>query len=94
MLFVDRCRLAVGIGRVVIGVQHLHFITLLQEDAAIAPILTIHAFKILWRTPLQVELHVAEILACAYSSRAAIHRHHAIFHLPLGWPTLLGFPRV
>src|SRR5690606_7881323 len=64
-LLVDRGRLAIGIGGVAVTVEHLQFVALLQEDAAVAAVLAIEAIGRGRTAPFDVQLDVAELLAGA-----------------------------
>ena len=61
-LAIDRCRLAVSIGIVVIAIENLNLVFAHDDDAAVSAALRI-AFDYFWSGPFDVHLHVAEFLA-------------------------------
>src|SRR5690606_27903853 len=76
-LLVDRGRLAVRIGGVVVAVEHLQFVQLLQEYAAVAAVLAVEPAGPGRRTPLDVQLDVAEALPGTDALAAGYHGHGA-----------------
>ncbi len=55
---VKRRSLAVGIGGVLVGIEHLNFVTAHEIDAAVAPALPVSCY-FTRRSPLDVKLNVA-----------------------------------
>ena len=92
VLAIDRCRLAVSIGDVLVRIQHLHLIAAHEGDAAVAAVLA-RASSRARSGELHMQLHVTEFLARHDRSRAGSGLEVAIFH----WPRrvrLLPLPRV
>ncbi len=82
MLFVDTRRLSVRVSAVVIRVEHLHFVKLLQEYAAVPTVLAVSGC-VGRRAPLDVQLNVAESADGFDTPRTGNDRHYAVFDLPL-----------
>src|SRR5215813_4801459 len=59
VLFVNSAGLAVIISLVLVGIEHLHFVTPLEVDPAIAPALAI-PFDLFRRRPFDMELAIAK----------------------------------
>src|ERR1041385_8494273 len=60
-LSIERAGLAIGVGRILVGIENLNFVQALQEYAAIAAILAV-ATNFHRRSPLNVQLHIAKLL--------------------------------
>ena len=83
ILAVDGGGLAVGVGFVLVGIEHLNFVESHQKNAAVAAIL---AFA-LWRNgfgKLHVQLAIAEGRFCVDVAGFGHHFEIAVFHFPLG----------
>src|SRR5256885_2108416 len=92
VLAVNGAGLPVGIGVVLVRIEHLEFVDPHQEDATI-PALLPFALGRRWCGPLDVQLHVAESTTRDQHPRAWVHfyvavsddpfRSRAVFSLPL-----------
>ena len=80
-LSVDRSSLPIRVGGIVVGVQHLNLIVAHQENAAISTPLA-GAVHLCRRGPLDVQLHVAELLLGIDVTGIVNHLRIAVFHLP------------
>ena len=83
LLLVDTSHHAVHVGRVVIAVEHLHLVLRLQEDAAVAAILTMVLFRS-GRPELDMELHITEMPVRHDAPRAGLHRQLTVADHPPG----------
>src|SRR5882672_1435859 len=91
ILAVDRACLAVGIGVVLIGIEHLELVYPHQEDAAVAALLPF-ALHDGWRGPLDVQLYVAEAARRDEHAGAGLYLDVAILHGPFGRGAVLRAP--
>src|SRR6267143_1339032 len=91
ILAVDRACLAVGIGVVLIGIEHLELVYPHQEDAAVAALLpfALHGGR---RGPLDVQLHVAEAAGRDEHAGAGLYLDVAIPHGPFRGAAVFGAP--
>src|SRR5207244_1467595 len=87
VLFVNGAGLAMVIGFVVVGIEHLNFIPAGEINTAISAPLPV-AFDDSRRGPLDVELPVAQSLPCRDAS-CALHGCHALLDFPLDGSTIL-----
>src|SRR5690606_22073308 len=82
-LFIDATRLAVGIGAIVVAIQHLYLVQSLHEDTAVStPLPFTHNLG--RRSPLHMQLVVSEFLLGADTSFTTDHGKSTIGHFPLG----------
>jgi hypothetical protein len=81
-LAVERRRLAVGVGLVVVEIQDLDLVALHQEHAAVAASLAV-ALDLGRRRPLDVQLHVAEALPRPDVAGARLDHEGAVLDPPL-----------
>src|SRR5687767_414977 len=81
ILAVNRRRLAIGIGRIVPGIENLDLVAAHQKNAAIGAPLS-RAARNRWRGPLDMILRVAEFLPGEDLARSAYDFHVAVLDLP------------
>src|SRR5579859_3394696 len=77
--------LAVGIGFVLIGIQHLNLIPALQVNAAIASALAL-TFDFTRRSPLNLQLNSAKLLF-SYNIAGTVYLHCAVVEFPFCFTT-------
>ena len=90
VFLVNRAGLAVVIGFVVVGIEHLEFVTALQKDTAVPSALAL-AFDLARRGPFDVQLAIAKLLFSG-DVPGAVHFHIAIRYCPPCVSAFLGFP--
>src|SRR6266513_4567301 len=91
ILTVDRSRLPIGIGVVLVRIEHLQLIYPHQEDSTV-PALLAFAFHHRRRGPLDVQLHVAKTARRLDHAGARLYFHVAVLHGPLGRGAVLRPP--
>src|SRR6056297_2125797 len=91
MLFVHTAGLAVSVSAVVVIVEHLHFVTSLQENSAVAAPL---AFANYFRrsTPLNVKLNIFENTFCFNRTGSLFNGNCAISKNPFRFAAILACP--
>src|SRR5512143_4173518 len=83
VLFVYGPGLAMEVGLIIVGIQHLHFISLHQEHAAVAALLTF-AFDYRRCGPFDVQLAVAEFFPGGYVTSPRDNFDITVCDLPFG----------
>ena len=81
-LSVNGARLAVGVRRIVIGIEHLNLIAAHQQHAAVAASLAV-ALHVGRRRPLDVQLAISEFLLGGNVAGVRDDFHIAVLNLPL-----------
>ncbi len=92
VLLVDRARLPVGVGAVVVRIEDLEFVALHEVDATVAPTLAV-ARDLRRRAPLDVELKVAESTARPDVAGPGHDGHGATLDAPSRGTAVLRAPR-
>ena len=90
-LFVDAAGLSVHVCLVVIAIQHLDFIHVLQEDAAVAASLAC-AGDVFRYAPFDMQLEVLEFLFCQDVAFLLVYSENAVFYDPFGGAALSVLP--
>ena len=85
---IEGAGLAVGIGLVLVGIEHLDFVAALQVNTAVAATLAI-AFDLGRRGPLDVELDVTKLFPGA-DAAGGVDFHRAVLEDPFRFFSSLG----
>src|SRR5216684_2203445 len=90
-LAVDRGCLAVGVSFIFVGVEDLHFVEAVQEDAAVAAVLIL-TFRGLRLGEFDVELAIAERFAGVDVAGLGDDFEISVLYFPLGWRAVFALP--
>ena len=90
-MFVNAAGLSVHVCLVVIAIQHLDFIHVLQEDAAVAASLAC-AGDVFRYAPFDMQLEVLEFLFCQDVAFLLVYSENAVFYDPFGGAALSVLP--
>ena len=83
ILSVHRARLPIGISLVLVGIEHLDFVSAHQKHAAVAALLAFSVGRS-WLEELYVQLAIAEGIARGDIAALGDHFHVAAVDLPCG----------
>ena len=90
-MFVNAAGLSVHVCLVVIAIQHLDFIHVLQEDAAVAASLACTG-DVFRYAPFDMQLEVLEFLFCQDVAFLLVYSENAVFYDPFGGAALSVLP--
>jgi len=90
-LAVDCGGLPVGIGLAFVGIEDLHFVEAVQEDATVAAVLILTLRRLRFGE-FDVELAVAEGFFGVDVAGLGDDFESSVFHFPLGWRAIFALP--
>ena len=91
MLLVNRARLSVVVGLIVVGVENLDFVAFHEKNAAVSAVLSL-ALRYCRCSPLDVELDIAEPVARRDVAGTKGDFHVSVPDLPFGRTSVTATP--